>query len=64
MLRPRQIHAGQGREESRRRVPGTRRSVVGPHAIAAKGRAMKGLAFVMAALLVLATTLAFGVAVA
>jgi hypothetical protein len=30
----------------------------------AKGRAMKGLAFVMAALLVLATTLAFGVAVA
>jgi hypothetical protein len=39
-------------------------AVVGPHATTAKGGVMKGLAIVMMALLVLATTLAFGVAVA
>jgi hypothetical protein len=39
-------------------------AVVGPHATTAKGGVMKGLAIVMMALLVLATTLAFGVGVA
>jgi hypothetical protein len=38
--------------------------VVGPLGSTTKGGGMKGLAFLMAALLVLATTLAFGVSMA
>jgi hypothetical protein len=53
-------HRDRGRDRDR---PASH-AVVGPHAITAKGGVMKGLAIVMMALLLLATTLAFGVAVA
>jgi hypothetical protein len=45
------------------RDPNPSNAVVGPHAATTKGGVMKGLALVMAALFVLATTLAFSVAV-
>jgi hypothetical protein len=41
----------------------TRRGVIGPQAATTKEGVMKGLALVMAVLLVLATMLAFGVTV-
>jgi hypothetical protein len=54
---------GQTRAGSHR-DPDEGTGVVGPHASTTKGGVMKGLAFLMAALLVLATMLAFGVSMA